>query len=274
MDHQDRSSSATSQAQADVAVAELPEELSFPYPLWGIVVHPVQTLTHLRDLPQRTWLAPAILAVLLVLAQSLVTVPIADQAVNAQLEEQLAQMQVEEQAQIEVPIDQRANLPLRGVTMLAWGLIVLWVRWLARSGAIHLLSLGLGGRNRFNQVFSMVVWTSVPLLIRSLLQTLSTAFTGTLPAHEGLAAYLAALGQPLPTGTSHTLLSSTQLDVFVLWNLMLLALGVLIITGLPRGKVLFVTAGYWALATALSLAPALVQQFFLSRFGALGGPGG
>jgi hypothetical protein len=64
------------------------------------------------------------------------------------------------------------------------------------------------------------------------------------------------------------------LDVFVLWNLMLLALGVLIITGLPKVTALFVTAGYWAVATALSLVPTLVQQAFLSRFLARGGPGG
>lgn len=274
MDHQDRSSSEPNRAQADVTVAGLSAEPSTPNPLWGILVHPVHTLTCLRDLPQRTWLAPAVLAVLLVLAQSLVTVPVANQAASAQLEEQLAQMQIEEEAQIDGPMDRRANLPLRVATMLAWELFALWVRWLVRSGAIHLLSLGLGGRNRFNQVFSMVVWTWVPLLIRSLLQTLNIAFSGTLPGNQGLAAYLAALGQPLPAGTSHILLSSTQLDVFVLWNLMLLALGVLIITGLPRGKALFVTAGYWALATALSLAPILVQQLFLSRFLVLGGSGG
>ncbi len=274
MDNRDQSSSVPDQGQADVAAVDIAEEPSTPNPLWGILVHPVHTLTYLRDLPQRTWLAPAMLAVLLVLAQSLVTVPVANRAASAQLREQLAQMQVEEGAQIEGPMDRRPNLVPRVATMLAGELIILWVRWLVRSGAIHLISLGLGGRNRFHQVFSMVVWTWVPLLIRSLLRTLNIALSGTLPAHQGLAAYLAALGQSLPTGASHTLLSSTQLDIFVLWNLMLLALGVLIITGLPKGKALFVTVGYWALATALSLAPILVQQLFLSRFLALGRPGG
>lgn len=270
MNHQDQSSHAFT---AGVRPGALTTN-----PLWGILVQPARTLTHFRDHPRRSWLAPAILAILLVVAQSLVTVPITNQATAEQVEEQRptgtvgAQMPPEERAQVEGRMDQRSNLPLVAGTAIVGGLIGLWVRWLLRAGAIHLFSLGLGGRNRFNQVFSMVVWTWVPLLIRSLLQTLTIALGGTVPTHRGLAAYLAALGQPLPTGIQYTLLSQTQLDLFVLWNLLLLALGVLIVTGLSRGKVLVVTAGYWVLATGFSLIPSLVQQFFVSRF--LLGPGG
>jgi hypothetical protein len=274
MDHQDQSSPGPDQMQGDVTATGVRMETSTPNLLWGILIQPVKTLTYLRDQSQRTWLAPVILAVLLVIAQSLVTVPVANQAATAQMEEQLAQMQIEEAAQIEGRMDRGARLPLLAGTMLVSGLIGLWMRWLFRSGAIHLFSLGLGGRNRFSQIFSMVVWTWVPLLMRSLLQTLSIAFSGTLPTHQGLAAYLAALGQPLPAGTPYALLSQTQLDLFALWNLMLLALGVLIITELSRAKALLVAAGYWALATGLSLVPTLVQQFFLSRFPMVGGSGG
>jgi len=274
MDPQDPSSLGPDQVQADVVGVGARSESSTPNLLWGIVVQPVRTLTYLHDCPQRTWLAPVILAILLVTAQSLVTVPVANQAAAAQMEEQLAQMPIDQRAQIEGRMHQGPSLPLLAGTMLVGGLIGLCARWLFRSGAIHLFSLGLGGRNRFNQVFSMVVWTWVPLLVRSLLQTLYIAFSGTLPAHQGLAAYLAALGQPLPAGTSYALLSQTQLDLFALWNLMLLALGVLITTGLSRVKALVVATGYWALATALGLVPALVQQFFLSRFPVMGGPRG
>jgi hypothetical protein len=119
----------------------------------------------------------------------------------------------------------------------------------------------------------MVVWTWVPLLIRSLLQTLNIALSGRVPSHLGLAAFVFALGQPLPQGTSRALLSVAQLDIFVLWNLMLLALGVLTITRLPRTKAFYVTAGYWAAATAASLVLTLVRQAVRSRFLGGGGPG-
>lgn len=266
MDYQDQFS--------DVPAAGVRSETPTPNPLWAIFYRPVYTLTYLRDHPQRNWLTPVILTILLVVAQALVTVPVANQAAAERLEGQLAQIPTEERAQIEERMAQRANLPLLAGTALISGLIGLGGRWLFRAGAIHLFSLGLGGRNRFNQVFSMVVWTWMPLLMRSLLQTLNIAFSGTLPTHRGLAAYLAALGQPLPTGAHYALLSQMQLDLFALWNLMLLALGVLIVTELSRVKALLVTAGYWALATALSLIPILVSQLFLSRFPVLGGAGG
>ena len=280
MDHQDQFSPVPDQVQpsghrqADVPAAGVRSETPTPNLLWGILIQPVHTLTYLRDHPQRTWLAPVILAILLVVAQALVIVPVANQAATEGLEEQLAQMPAEERARIEERMGRGTNLPLLAGTALISGLIGLWVRWLFRAGAIHLFSLGLGGRNRFNQVFSMVVWTWMPLLMRSLLQTLNIAFSGTLPTHRGLAAYLAALGQPLPTGAHYALLSQVQLDLFALWNLMLLASGVLIVTELSRAKALLVTVGYWVLATALSLIPVLVGQLFLSRFPTLGGAGG
>lgn len=264
MDHQNQSTDVPTGVRSEIPTPNL---------LWGIIVQPVRALTYLRDHPRRNWLAPVILAILLVAAQSLVTIPVANQAAAERLEEQLDQIPAEERAQIEEQIGQGANLPLLAGTALVSGLIGLWVRWLFRAGAIHLFSLGLGGRNRFNQVFSMVLWTWMPLLMRSLLQTLNIAFSGALPTHRGLTAYLAALGQPLPAGAHYALLSQMQLDLFALWNLMLLALGVLIVTELSRAKALLVTVGYWVLATGLSLIPTLVGQLLLSRFPMLGGGG-
>lgn len=259
---------------SDAAATEARLEIPTTNLLWGILVQPVQTLSYLRDHPQRIWLAPVILAILLVVAQALVAIPIASRPTAQRLEAQLAQMPAQERAQVGARIIQGANLALLAATAVLTGLIGLCVSWLFRSGAIHLFSLGLGGRNRFDQVFSMVVWTWVPLLMRSLLQILNIAFSGTLPIHRGLAAYLAALGQPLPTGVHYDLLSQVQMDLFVLWNLMLLAAGVLIVTELSRAKALLVTVGYWVLATALGLIPTLLGRLVLSRFPMLRGLGG
>lgn len=259
---------------SDVAVAEARLEIPAVNLLWDILVRPVDTLSYLRDHPQRIWLAPVILAVLLVVAQGLVTIPIANRPSAERLDAQLAQMPAQGRAQIQARMVRGASLALLAATTLITGAIGLCVRWLFRAGAIHLFSLRLGGRNRFDQVFSMVVWTWVPLLVRSLLQTFNIAFSGTVPTHRGLAAYLAALGQPLPGGVQYTLLSEAQADLFALWNLMLLGAGVLIVSELSRVRALLATVSYWVLATALSPVPSLVGQLVLSRFPMLRGPGG
>jgi hypothetical protein len=274
MDQQSQSTSDPAASSMDMVDTGTAKEVLTHNLLWGIIAHPVQTLAHIRDFPQRTWLVPAVMAVLLVIAQSLVTVPVDTHMTTVELSGQPGQIAVPEESQIEEMTSRGSGLFLRAVSMIAWGSVVLCGRWAARSGAIHLLSLAVGGRNRFGQVLSMVVWTWVPLLLRSLLQILFIAFGGAVASHQGLAAYLAALGEPLPVGLPQILLSSTQFDVFVLWNLMLLSLGVLIITGLPKVKALCVTVGYWVLATVLSLIPVLVQRLLLSRVLASGGPRG
>jgi len=258
---------------SDVGDAASRPEISAVNLLWRILAHPVPTLGHLRDHSQRVWLVPVILGILLVAAQALVTVPIAGRSAGERLEVQPAQMPTQQGTDMSTRIIRGASLVLLVATALLSGLIGLWVRWAFRAAAVHVFSLGLGGRNRFDQVFTMVVWTWVPLLMRSLLQTLDIAFSGVLPTHRGLAAYPAALGQPLPSGVQYALLSQAQIDLFALWNLMLLAAGVLIVTDLSRVRALLVTVGYWALATALSLIPAVAGDLVLSRFPLLRGPG-
>ena len=67
MDDQDRSLPGFDQAQAEVAATGERSQTSSPNLLWGILARPAQTLTYLRDQSQRTWLAPVILAILLVI---------------------------------------------------------------------------------------------------------------------------------------------------------------------------------------------------------------
>ena len=250
----------------DAGGMETPPEIAGSDLLQHIILQPVQALTYLQYHPQQTWFVPVVLAILLVIAQALVTVPVASGAATQQLQKQLAQVPAEERAQIEQRLAQGNNMVLSAGTAIVTGLIGLWLHWLLRTGVIHLVARRMGGRHNLNQVFGVVVWTWIPQLLRGLLRTLSIAFSGTLTAHQGLSAYVAALGQRLPIGTYYALLSSAELDLFVLWSLMLLALGVLIVTELPRAKALIVTAAYWGVATALTLASTIIGQLFSSRF--------
>jgi hypothetical protein len=56
-------------------------------------------------------------------------------------------------------------------------------------------------------------------------------------------------------------------DLFWIWNLILLVIGVTAFTRLPRRKAVLLTLGVWLLLTAASLLPALVGGLFARQMG-------
>ena len=78
----------------------------------------------------------------------------------------------------------------------------------------------------------------------------------------------------VPPSLGQTLLATflSKVDLFLVWNLILLAIGVMLTTRLPRRKAVLVTLGVWLLLTALSLLPALVGGIFAQQMGMGVGP--
>ena len=112
-------------------------------------------------------------------------------------------------------------IPLIG----AW--VRLWGGWVVLGGLLHLGSTLLGGRGTMQSVLNVVGWASLPFALRDLLRVvymLSSSHTIASPGLSGFAtsAFLSEL-------LSHT-------DIFLIWFIVLLMIGVAIVDGLPRGK--------------------------------------
>ena len=72
-----------------------------------------------------------------------------------------------------------------------------------------------------------------------------------------------------PPGPGQMLLMAflSRVDLFLVWNLVLLVIGVTVVTRLPRRKAILLTMGVWVLLTTLSLVPALVGGLFARQVG-------
>jgi len=109
------------------------------------------------------------------------------------------------------------------------------------------------------------VWTWLPYVLRGLLQTVYILASGQTIANPGLSG-LVLENRPIremvvaPPSPGQTLLAAllSRVDLFLIWNLILLVIGVTVVTRLPRRKAVLVTLGVWVLLTAVSLLPALV----------------
>jgi hypothetical protein len=260
--------------------APAPERWGILRLFWGIIVRPRATLEYLREQGARTWWLPALLAVLLVVLPILVAAPItARQTREAML---ATQEQMEERQGMELSAEQRAQMesmaasPLIIVvfpaTLGAVGQVVGWLVW---AGALYLAGIVLGGRSTFGQMLRMVLWTWLPHALRGLLQTVYILASGELITNPGLSG-LVQDSRPVaemiaaPPSLNQMLLVGflSKVDLFLVWNLILLVIGMRAFTRLPRVKAILATLSVWTLLTALGLVPTLVGGLFALRSGA------
>ena len=250
--------------------------------LWGMIVRPRGTLEYLREHGGRSWWAPALLSVSLIVLPILVAAPITARqareaflATQEQWEEQ-ENLSAEDQAQMEQAMSVAASPLITVIFPAVGGALGRAVGWLAWAGALYLAGMALGGRSTFGQMFHMVVWTWLPYALRGLIQTVYIALSGQAIASPGLSGFVRGsdsigemvLASPSPGQLLLTAFLS-RVDLFLIWNLILMVTGVMVITHLPRRKAMLVTLGVWLVLTMLSLVPALVSGLFAQQMGGL-----
>jgi hypothetical protein len=228
------------------------------------------TLRAVARAPARLWLIPFLLAVILLSARVAISAPLQEERrradILALLEQQRKQLPKEMQ---ENPPDWLKPPPPRAASViygppLVSGIGLLFLGFIARAGVLHLLCLALGGQNRFGQVLSVASWAAIPFAVRDGVQAAAMHLSRQLIVHQGLSGLVAGGG----------LLSAlaAQVDLYLFWHLLLLILGVSAMARFGRAKALLIATGYWLLAIAVGLLPALLTRFFQGGQ-APGGPG-
>ena len=255
--------------------------------LWGMVVRPRSTLEYLDEHRRRTWWVPAILALLLLLLSIVFAAPIttrqtreAVQASQEQLRERMGtEMSAEQQAQMEQSMSVAASPLLTVAFPAVTGVLGRVVGWLVWAGALYLAGMALGGRSTFGQMFRIVVWTWLPCVLRTLIQAVYILASGQPIANPGLSGLVGEtrpIGQMVsaPPDLGQMFLEAllSKVDLFMVWNLVLVVIGVAVVTHLPRRKAVLATLGVWLLLTALSLLPVLVGGLFARQVGMGFGP--
>jgi hypothetical protein len=129
--------------------------------------------------------------------------------------------------------------------------------WLAWGGILYLTSVFLGRSSRFSQMFRLTVWAWMPHAVRGLVQTVLLFVTRRPIVNAGLASLVTDQNGTAVTVVLASVLS--RVDIYLLWSLALLALGVVVFTNLPRKKALVATLSIWVMLALLGTIPALIE---------------
>jgi len=146
------------------------------------------------------------------------------------------------------------------------------VSWLAWSGALYLLLILLGQNDvGFGRVWALVLWSWMPYVVRGLIQSVTMTIAHRPIYNQGLSGLVVDSTPPppmtfryvIPTTNQRALASLLErVDVYLVWQLVLLVMGTMALTSLPRRKAIAVICGILVGFTLISLVP----EFFPGTF--------
>lgn len=265
--------------ETETQTTESPARPNFFALLWGLIRRPRATFTTLRDTPGRSWLLMGLIVLLLGLVLVWVAAPVtaqlAREAMQASFEAQaernpqLADPEIQAQA-VAMAANPLITVVVPSVTVF-FGALIGWLVW---SGALHLVGVMTGGKNSFLQMLHVVIWSSLPLAIRSLIQTVYVLATGEVIANQGLSGLLAdeltvteLVAQPPGPGRLALQAFLSSIDIFQIWNLVLIAIGVMVMARVSGRKAALITLAVWLVFTLVRVAFAALPGLFVAGMG-------
>jgi len=244
--------------------------------IWDLIRRPHVTFTYLNETGGKIWIGMAILAMVAVVLPVIVAAPItsrmSQEAMKAAMEAQGNQAQ-SMNPEIQQQITSFTTNPFFTIVMPAGIVLIgLWAGWLVWSAVLHFGSTLLGGNSHFGQMWQIVVWTWFPFAVRGLLQTIFILASGKIISNPGLSGLIArpvtatnmvTMAQPPGQLALQALLS--RIDLFLVWNLILIAIGVMVTAKFSGRKATLITLGAWTLFSLLAIGTAVVPGLLFAR---------
>ena len=236
----------------------------------GIFARPKATMRYLSQAHRRWWLIPVLIALIAVTAQGVVYASNNAEIYYQRELEFFESLQAEERGGMVQPPSKPPLQPLAVGVPVAGKFLGTVVTWLIWAGLLLLLGTFLGQNGAgFGAFFAMVAWAWMPLALRNLVQGLYMFATGETVYNQGLSGLVVdrAPAPITPGYRPYTMPTSGQqalaallgrIDIYTIWYLVLIALGVMAFARFSAKRAWLGTAGIWLLLTLLSLLPSLI----------------
>jgi hypothetical protein len=244
-------------------------DLSTRRALFGWIDQPKKTLRYV--IKESRWphlLAPALVVFVALVIVTLVSAPAASELAREQAEQQVAaqmgSLSGEQAEQVEASLETFTSPLFIGATGIVLGVLGLIVTWLLRGVVLFFISYLFGTEYKYKQMVTLVLWSWWPFALRDLVQAVYVVVNGQLVINRGLS-FLVASGDQVQDAGNLVYGLLSQVDLFLAWHLVLVAVGLAVTTRSSTIKTALGTVAYWALTALVGLAPTLLGS--LMAFG-------
>jgi hypothetical protein len=232
--------------------------------LVGVLFRPKVTFGYLKDNHKKAWWLPALLILVLTAAPLWAAARPSSPATVMSPDKMETITSFGPRMAEEMPLESSTSVVASsGLNFLKLGGAILGTiaAWLLWGGALYLASVFLGRSSSFGQMFRLEVWTWLPYGIRGLVQTIYILMTGAPIVNAGLSGFVInqAAASPIAPGPGQLALASILggVDVYLIWHLILISVGLMAFTGLKYRKALTAVLAIWLVFALLGIVPAI-----------------
>jgi hypothetical protein len=235
--------------------------------LFGWIDQPKRTLRYVIKEPR--WpllLAPVLIILVTTIIVTVVSAPllseVSRQQAEEQMEAQMASIPEEQAEQVRSTMDTFTSPLFVGAMGIAFTVLGLILTWLFRGALLFFIGYLLGTDNRYIQMVTLVLWAWLPFALRDLVQAIYVLLNGQLAINKGLS-FLVASGDQVQNAGNLLYGFLGQIDIFLVWHLLLVGIGIAVSTRSTTPKTALATIGYWIVTALIGLSPSLLQMLMM-----------
>ncbi len=199
-----------------------------------ILFKPRKTIEEIAEKEHAVWIAPLVALMITALVLVLVSSPLVGQLSQGGTDPEMFEYYSPEQQQ---QYQDAVNIGVSPVVTVVFPLIGkwigIWLGWILLGSIFH-LSLTLNGSRSSNRsALNIVAWSSVPFLLRDIIQIIAILVTKQLILQPGLSGFIA---QDATGFMSYITALLALIDLYFIWQIVLMGMGAIKISGLKLGK--------------------------------------
>jgi Yip1 domain len=204
-----------------------------------------------------TWIVPLLVVIVCLWPMAVAQAPYSAEMAQQQMRRQLETMPAEQARQASAQMETFTSLPFMVVSGLGAGIVALLLGTLAQTTLLYFGALLIGREMTFGLVFRVSSWSRLPYALSYLAMAGFTAAVGHAVRYPGLSALVSNGNFPEDSRKPlYSLLSG--IDLFWLWHLLLVLVGLAVATRCRRSQALPLTLVYAALSLVVLAGPTLL----------------
>lgn len=208
--------------------------------LLQILIHPRKTIATISEQEKPVWLTPMATFSFLAIVSALIAWPIKRDAIinGLTLPADFQYYSTDQQAQFLTAQATQSSVLFTFIFPVLGALVTLWLVWFLMSSILHMGHFISGSSTDKQGYFNLTAWVMTPIAVRQFVQILAMLISHKTIASAGLSGFIASAG----TGAGFLAGILAQVDIYFIWEVILLMIGVVPLSGLTKTKSWTVTA--------------------------------